>query len=174
MCLGDFIALFPIDITTFLGALFPFLISSTIFFALLQKSRIFGEGGSARRINGLLAISISLYIVLFSPLRLELAAFFLNLLSGGLAVVVSLIFFMFITLMIGLVRGEEKIGWATIIVGAVLTLIVIAPTGMLNLVLGRLPETVMELPWSELLFVTFLIAAIYLLWHLFTAEARKT
>jgi len=89
----------------------PFLLVFAVFYALLVKTKVFGSGGSANKINAVVAIIASLYVVVFSPLAASVSVFFASMFAlGSIGIVTLLIFIMVVGLLLGpFVTSKE--GW---------------------------------------------------------------
>ena len=89
----------------------PFLFVFAVFYALLVKTKVFGKGGNVNKINAVVAIIISLYVVIFSPLALSISTFFASMFAlGSISIVTLLIFIMLVGLLLGPFVTEER-GW---------------------------------------------------------------
>ena len=85
----------------------PFLLLFALFFALLVKTKIFGE---AYRINGLVALIISLYIVAFSPISPMLGARVASLFAAtGMVLISAIVFFLVVALLVAPWWSEKVI-----------------------------------------------------------------
>ena len=89
----------------------PFIFVFAIFYALLVKTKVFGTGKSTNKINAIVALIISLYVVIFSPLSGTISVFFASMFAlGSMGIVTLLIFIMVVGLLLGpFVTSEE--GW---------------------------------------------------------------
>jgi len=89
----------------------PFLFVFAVFYALLAKTQVFGKGGNVNKINAIVAIIASLYVVIFSPLAGSISVFFASMFAlGSIGIVTLLIFIMVVGLLLGpFVTTEE--GW---------------------------------------------------------------
>ena len=86
----------------------PFLLIFSLFYGLLQKSKIFGpEGG---RVNVIVSLVAALYILIFSPYSIEISTFFANFFGTTSMVIITLVVGMMI---VGLLVGPmwTKEGW---------------------------------------------------------------
>lgn len=90
----------------------PFLLVFAIFYALLVKTKVFGSGGNANKINALVALIISLYVTVFSPFAPQISIFFATYFTGAtIGIVVLMVFIMVVGLLLGpFVTTQE--GWA--------------------------------------------------------------
>lgn len=69
----------------------PFILMFAIFYGLLTKSKIFGEDKKAERINLVIALSASFYLLIFTPVGITLANFFANFFGGTLIIFLTLL-----------------------------------------------------------------------------------
>lgn len=101
------------------GAVFtlylPFLFVFAVFYALLVKTKVFGEGGNANKINAVVAIIAAIYVALFSPLAGSISMFFASMFAyASVGLVTLLIFIMVVGLLLGpfvsTQEGWEKLG----------------------------------------------------------------
>jgi len=93
----------------------PFLFVFAVFYALLVKTKVFGEGGNTNKMNALVAIIAAVYVVIASPLAGSISVFFASMFAmGSVALVTLLIFIMIIGLLLGPFvttrEGWEKLG----------------------------------------------------------------
>lgn len=80
----------------------PFLLVFSMFYGLLQKANIFGPGGN--RINLIIALVASFYVLIFSPLSITISSFFSTFFAETSLVVVTLLVGMMI---VGLLMGFQ-------------------------------------------------------------------
>jgi len=146
---------------------YPFLLVFFIVFAILEKTKIFGEGDGKKQINALVALVIGLIFV---------SAVFPKVIVGNLmlflvvALVVTMVGLLIWGFLIGDVKGEgwaigakSKTLWAIILI-IVLVIVVIWATG-LNLGLKGVFDWLFNREnsgvfWSNFFIVAFVIAAI--------------
>ena len=72
----------------------PFIIMLAITFGILQKAKIFGDPAasrSARNINVILAVSISLFVMVYTPAGITLSQFLAALFGQTLVVILSML-----------------------------------------------------------------------------------
>ncbi len=87
----------------------PFLLTFAIFFALLEKSKVFGP--NAGKINALIAFIAGFYIMIYSPLGVSIGSFFAMFFAETSVLLVTLlVFLMIISLLMGPFLSTEK-GW---------------------------------------------------------------
>lgn len=67
----------------------PFLLVLTIFYGLLQKVKIFGEGGS--RLNLVISLVASLYVIIYSPAAGTIAGFFSKFFAESSLIMITLL-----------------------------------------------------------------------------------
>jgi Mn2+/Fe2+ NRAMP family transporter len=93
----------------------PFLFVFAIFYALLVKTKVFGQGGQANKLNAIVALIAAAYVALFSPLAGSISMFFASMFAlGSVGLVTLLIFIMVVGLLMGpfvtTQEGWEKLG----------------------------------------------------------------
>ena len=89
----------------------PFLFVFAVFYALLVKTKVFGKGASVNRINAIVALIISLYVVIFSPFAASISVFFASMFAmGAISIVTLLMFVMLVGLLLGPFVSSEE-GW---------------------------------------------------------------
>jgi len=87
----------------------PFLLTFAIFFALLEKSKVFGKDAS--KINALIAFIAGFYIMIYSPLGVSIGNFFsMFFAETSVLLVTLLVFLMVIALLMGPFLSEPE-GW---------------------------------------------------------------
>jgi hypothetical protein len=155
--------LFPIPLEAVLFDLFlPFIIFFSIFFILLQNLRVFGDPTSSdvKRVNLVVALCITALVVFFNPLGISFGLLLSQLFASTAMAILAIIFWLFFTVAISLVRGGVSRGWLSITLGAALTLLVFGSTGTLRF-LERL-----GIRWggTDLTFLAILAAVIALLY----------
>jgi len=89
----------------------PFLFVFAVFYALLVKTKVFGKGAYTNRINAIVALIISLYVVIFSPFAPQISVFFASMFAmGAISIVTLLMFVMLVGLLLGPFVTSEA-GW---------------------------------------------------------------
>jgi len=158
----------------------PFLLAFSIFYALLTKLNIFGEG--SKKINVVVAGIAAAYIMIFSPIAGTIAQFFASFFAQTSIVLVTLLVFMMV---IGLLTGpfwtEEKIGeigrkvapWA-VAIGFLLVLGMFLQSGGLAL-FTRIAPPGFQLPISgeDLALIILVIFTILVMVWLASGEGEK-
>jgi hypothetical protein len=153
----------------------PFLLLFAIFFAILEKTKIFGEKS---RINILLSFIISLYVVAFSPISGTIGLWFANLFAATGAVLISIIiFFLVVGLMVAPWWSDvaKAKGWKWLIpLGIIIAfLIVLGSTfGGVTGVSGTV--TIPGLSSQDLLFLTLVIMTVIIVWWMTRGEKSQT
>lgn len=89
----------------------PFLLVFSLFYGLLEKTKIFGTEG--KRVNVIIALVSSLYILIFSPVSITISTFFSTFFAETSLVIVTLLVGM---MMVGLLAGDifNPSGWKNI------------------------------------------------------------
>ncbi len=91
----------------------PFILMFAIFYGLLDRAKIFGEDAAGKRINIIIALSFSAFLLVYTPVgpaALTLSQFLTNLAGSTLVVVLTILVFMLITVMIVVpTAGEDKL-----------------------------------------------------------------
>lgn len=107
----------------------PFVLVFAIFYALLVKSKIFGDDAQARRINAIIALVAGLYVVGFTPVGPQLISFadyLATLFTDAAVVLVTLLVFVMILYMLAPGKQLHELkGWLSLL-GIVAALIVLA------------------------------------------------
>ena len=141
--------------------IYPFLLVFVLIFAILQKSKILGEG--KQQIDALVALSIALIVAAFSW-----ATNIITMLMPFLAVsVVSILVFL---LIYGFVAADNKEGlkipnwvkWAAFVLALIIVIVaLIVATGQWNNVYGYLfGGSGKESIWANILMVVVIIGAL--------------
>ena len=104
----------------------PFLFVFAVFYALLTKTQVFGKGDKVNKINALVALIASAYVVVFSPLSASVSIFFAQMFTmGSIGIVTLLIFVMIVGLLLGpFVTSQE--GWEKLGKRALPLLVIVA------------------------------------------------
>jgi len=106
----------------------PFIIMFAIIYGILKNAKIFGK--DANNINLIIALSASLFVMVFTPVgpgAITLAMFLSDLFAGTLMVVVTILTFLIITYMvITPFGGQEKMNVGKFVVPIVLVALILA------------------------------------------------
>jgi len=145
----------------------PFLIVFTIVYAVLTKTKIFGE---QKRISGIIALIVALYVMTMGQtFGLFLASFF----AGGSVI---LIFFLMFLMIVGLVVGErawrsfetEKPLTGLILVGVIIAAVLFYLAGGLDVLGISMPGVPTNIPanidQNTLIIIGVLIFTAILIW----------
>ena len=89
--------------------LLPFLLTFSIFYGILRKSKIFGSDEKAERINIIIAFVAAFYILIFTPAGTTLASFFANFFGWSVIALLTLLIFGTILFMMYRASGKEKV-----------------------------------------------------------------
>ena len=89
--------------------LLPFLLTFSIFYGILRKSKIFGSDEKAERINAVIAFVAAFYILIFTPAGTTLASFFANFFGWSVIALLTLLIFGTILFMMYRASGKEKV-----------------------------------------------------------------
>jgi len=110
----------------------PFILTFAIFYGLLIKTKIFGQGEDKQptRFNKTISMVISLviaaYVMIYTPVGITLSTFFANLSAQTLVVVMSLLgFLMIMYLMMNVLQpgatwNKTKFIWVVVVIAAIL------------------------------------------------------
>ena len=110
----------------------PFILTFAIFYGLLIKTKIFGQGEDKQptRFNKTISMVISLvaaaYVMIYTPVGITLSTFFANLFGQTLVVVMSLLAFLIVMYLLmnvlqpGATWNAKKFGWIVVIAALVL------------------------------------------------------
>lgn len=119
----------------------PFILTFAIFYGLLIKTKIFGQGEDKQptRFNKTISMVISLviaaYVMIYTPVGITLSTFFANLSAQILVVVMSLLGFLVIMYLLmnvlqpGASWDAKKFGWLMGIIAAILVIGVFISSG---------------------------------------------
>jgi len=125
---------------TILEILIPFLLIYTIFFALLQKTKIFGDPtkiNNVRIINTIIALSIASVVVFFTPFGISLIDFFSKVFTVSLIMSLGLGMFIVFTVMIAIGRGETpKPSILSIVLGVLIVIFILNATNIFSIPRG--------------------------------------
>ncbi|MEM5874488.1 MAG: hypothetical protein QW641_00980 [Candidatus Aenigmatarchaeota archaeon] len=107
----------------------PFIIIFLTFYILLKKSKVFGEGNLAKKINVIISLSLSFLIVFYNPLNINWSNLLANIYSRGFILIVFLAFFVLSTMMISSLKGGKP-GIGSFVLGFIIALIFAITTGL--------------------------------------------
>jgi len=158
----------------------PFLLLFAIFFAILQKSRVFAIGKDTpnTKIDILLSFIISLYIVAFSPVAGIIGLWFANLFASvGVALISILVFFLVIVLMIAPWWDEalKSKSWKWLIpLGVIIAFLIVLGSTFGGVLAGAGGTvTIPGLSSQDILFLTLVIITILIIYWM-TRPAKGT
>lgn len=155
----------------------PFLLIFSLLFALFTKTKIFGEQA---RINVLLSVIMSFYIVAFSPVSGTIGLWFATLFAAtGVTLVSILVFFLVVGMMVAPfwkdnIKGAEAVKWLVPLGIIVAFLIVMGSSfgNVLSDVSGVI--SVPGLTSQDLAFLTLVIVTILIIWWMTRKDATTT
>ena len=141
----------------FVEALLPFLLVFSLVFAVLQKSKILGEG--KKQLDALVALSVGLLVIAFGQavgIIIQLVAFL------SVSLVVILVFMILVGSMFK--EGEFKLdGWIKLVIGVIIFLAVIVAvlvyTGGWDWIMNFLDTSSSSL-WTNVFFIAIVVIAI--------------
>lgn len=148
------------------GIYLPFLLLFAILFALLTKTKMFGSN----RINALLAIIISLYIVAFSPIAGGIGAWFGQIFATlGITLVSIIVFFIVVAMMVAPwwdnITKDSKWWKILIPLAIVIGFLIIAGNAFSGIgVSGTV--SMPGLSSADILFIALVIITLIILWYL--------
>lgn len=67
----------------------PFIISFAVLFGLLEKIKIFGDKG--KQLNIIVALAVSAYVMVYTPVGITLSQFFTNLFGNAIVVILTIV-----------------------------------------------------------------------------------
>jgi hypothetical protein len=146
------------------GVYLPFLLVFAIFYAIFRKTKIFGEYS---RVDILLSVLMSLYIVAFSPVAGTIGLWFANLFAmTGVVLVSIIIFFLVIGLLVAPWWSDviaKKAAWKILVpLGIVVAFLIVMGSTFGGVVGGTI--TIPGLSSQDLLFLTLVIITVIVIW----------
>ncbi len=157
----------------------PFVLMFAIFYGLLTKSKIFGDPKekSVKKINAMVSLTASFFILIFSPLA-DLAAFLSAFLGRIFIVLITLIFFLLICVM--LIPSEEwekergKYTKFLLPAGIILAVIVFFTSSGISLMPSLQPSSMPQISLSneDILTIILIFSFILIVWFV-TREEKK-
>lgn len=152
----------------------PFLLMFALFFAVLTKTNIFGKKETPNtRVNILLSIIFSLYIVAFSPVSGTLATWIASLFAAtGVTLVSIMVFFLVIGLMVSPWWDKvlEAGSWKWLIpLGAIFAFLIVLGSTFSGVGIG--PVTIPGLSSQDLVFLMLVIITIIIIFWM-TSKAK--
>jgi len=148
------------------GVYLPFLLLFAILFALLVKTKLFGD---AQRINALLALIISLYIVAFSPVSGSIGIWFAQIFAAlGVTLVSIIVLFLVVGLMVApwweQISGSKK-WWKILIPLAIIVGFLIITSNAFS-GMGGGTISIPGVSSADILFIALVIITLLVLWFL--------
>lgn len=122
----------------------PFILMFAIFYGLLDRAKIFGKDSTGKRINLIIALSFSAFLLIATPVgpaALDLSTFLANFAQGTLLVVITILVFLVVLAMLVVPTGKDitnvwsDVKWI-IIAAIILAVGVYASSGGLSLFPG--------------------------------------
>ncbi|MDI6807286.1 MAG: hypothetical protein QMD14_05825 [Candidatus Aenigmarchaeota archaeon] len=98
---------------------------------------------TTRKVNVTIALITSIMAVILNPLGISFRLFLSTLFQGAAVIVICLVFLVFFTAMISLVRGEVGRGWFSIMFGIGILLLFLSTTTGIQVVQAIFPYTIM-------------------------------
>jgi len=151
----------------------PFLLLFAVFFAILEKTKIFAfkAENPNTKVDVLLSFIISLYIVAFSPVAGGIGLWFANLFAMvGVTLMSIIVFFLVIALMVApwwdQVVGKDAKGWKWLIpVGVIIAFLIILGSSFGGVLAGAGGTiTVPGLSSQDIVFLTLVIITILIIY----------
>ena len=141
----------------FVEALLPFLLVFSLVFAVLQKSKVLGEG--KKQLDALVALSIGLLVIAFGQavgIIIQLVTFL------SVALVIMLVFMILVGSMFK--EGDFKLdGWIKLVIGIIIFLAVVVAvlvyTGAWDWITTFLDASSSNL-WTNVFFIAIVVIAI--------------
>lgn len=158
----------------------PFLLTFSIFFALMEKMNIFGEG--SRKINAVIAGIIAAYIMIFSPAAITISQFFSTFFAeASVGLVTLLVFMMIIGLLTGPFWSRDDISgigtkvapWA-VGIGFLIVLGMFFHSGGLNLFSAIAPNVEIPISGEDLALIFLVLVTIGVIILLVSGGKRDT
>lgn len=158
------------------GLYLPFLLIFAIFFALLQKTKIFGD--KAQKINGIISIIASLYLVAFSPVSETIGLWFAMVFATtGVVLVSILVMILVVGLLVAPWWTEDRfkgkdVPKALIGLGIIIGGLILIGAGFGNIGPGGMIE-IPGLTSQDMVFLILIVITIIILYWLVGGEAGK-
>jgi len=150
------------------GVYLPFLLLFAILFALLVKTKIFGDNN---RISALLALLISLYIVAFSPVSGTIGLWFAQTFAAlGVTLVSIIVFFLVVGLLVApwweQVTGSKKWWKYLIPLAIIIGFLIVTSNAFSGVGIGGGAISIPGISSADLLFIALVIITLIILWYL--------
>jgi hypothetical protein len=162
-------------INLILSYFLPFLIIFIILYALLQKSKIFGgDSAGGRRLNAFLSAIIALLIVGVNPFGITWLAFFTNIFSGGIFLIIGVTFAVLFAIMIGAATGR-KTGWITLLICVILAGVALNFSGIGQNLIPNFGGQGFDISqFTPYILVASIFAVLYGIWYMLGREPKAT
>lgn len=152
----------------------PFLLTFAIFFALIQKSKVFGD--NQPKISALVAFIAGFYVMFYSPVGIEIGQFFAMFFAETSVMLVTLmVFLMIIALLTGpfLSKVEDWQDWGkkliplAIILGLLVSFGMFGSSGGILLFTRTLGTTTgIDLSSDDMVLIILIVATVGAIWWL--------
>ena len=152
------------------GVYLPFLLLFAILFALLTKTKIFGDNN---RVSALLAILMSLYVVAFSPVSGSIGLWFAQVFAAlGITLVSIIVFFLVVGLLVApwwdsfAGKGAKGKWWKVLIpLGIIIAFLIVTSNTFSGMGAGGI-ISIPGVSSADLLFIALVIITLVVLWYL--------
>jgi hypothetical protein len=163
----------------------PFLITFAMIYALLNKSKIFGDEKKARGINAIIALSAAFYVIAYTPIGaigFTIGDFFTQFFGGLSVVLVSLLAFVMIFIVLFALTGQEwggQKGWENwlryLLIAAALIAIglYLSTTSGLNLISDIKIGGAIGMSDQDVAIIILLVITVLAIWWLTKGEGKK-
>jgi hypothetical protein len=154
----------------------PFLLVLTLFYGLLEKTKIFGEKMS--RLNMIISLVAALYVMIYSPVAITITSFFSTFFTQTSIVIVTLLVgVMILGLLGGPIlggKGWEQLGkkWmgAAVFLAVLLGIGIFSASGGFQLFVETVP--VLGLSAEDIVLIVLLVITILAIWYITRGESE--
>lgn len=155
----------------------PFLLVLTLFYGLLQKTKIFGEG--MKGLNLIVAVIAAMYVMVYSPVAITITEFFSRFFTQTSIVFVTLLVgMMIIGLLPGLSGENWKTFWEDKKIGPLTFILILIGIGIF--VMSGGPQLFGEvnvitgLSTEDIVVIVLVLATIAVIWYMVREPKEKT
>lgn len=156
----------------------PFVILFSLFYGLINKSKIFGTGGLENRLGLILSLGAALYVMAYTPVGFTMTQFFATFFTQTTVVLVTLLAFMMILALLvplgpreGLRNIIEKHLGSVVLLGMAIAFGLFLSSGGLSIFPGI--PFIVGLSAQDLVILSLIVLTVLVIWWMTKPEERE-